>query len=333
MKKKNLFQFFTSVLITILLMMSISVYFIIQQLNSNLDTLKSSIETEYRENIRLELATYTTRTEQDINNLIKEGKINNLNKNVFTKHLDSLSYNGGIENISVFNIGYTMSRNIPSEVNKIHQKYNQLSESKLSDCIETLYVAFYEDNLQWDDFRQLVNTEINSLTEGLKVDKTKLTEDVYKILFNKNEIVFSTNDMYPEQDTMLDTFKTKDSWVEWVTIPKGFLGVNNETAYEDGEANLKYKKYAVVVSIDKNFVLAKYYKMVDQTDNIKILLLFVLVCCTITAIVISTIRFYKIMNGGGVVEPINRKTTNSDNDAYYELSSRIYDKFKSLRRR
>ncbi|MEI2419265.1 hypothetical protein V6O07_03245, partial [Arthrospira platensis SPKY2] len=182
------------------------------------------------------------------------------------------------------------------------------------------------------NINELIDDTINQIVNNTGINKQIIQNIIFQELFIKNKIVMNTDDKKLEMNNdELDRLMNDTSiWNQWITIPRGYLGVNGEVSVDSGKPNLNYNKYVILVTLDKDYVMSSYYLLKDKTDNIIVTLIIVLIIISVMALSLFAIQFYKLINGGGDVEPIFRTNTVDTDDDMYKLFHRIHSKFKQL---
>ena len=318
----------------------ISIAFIVNgaiaALNRSASDYKSRLENTYRADLREELIEYGISVENDIQSKQSDdSKIFTISPSVFSKYLDNLDYRPSVKDIIVLNLGYEIQTDYSKTIDELCDKYKNINKNEFKETLETIFNTLQSGSYSGIyDLSSMINSYLDNIPNISNKDKTNINKDIFNVIFQKNHIVLRSSNGFTEDKSIDDIKNDNNYWIEWVTIPHGYLGVDNEPYIKDGNENLLYKKYVVMVVVDKNVVLANYDNYMNKVKFIEnMLIIFVIVLASIT-IIISIIQFYKFINGGGDVEPIIiRKNSNIDSDCTDKLLSRIYDRIKSLRNR
>lgn len=317
----------------------ISIAFIVNgaivALNKSADDYKSRLENSYRADLREELIEYGMEVENDIDSTTTSSEIYNISPSIFSKYLDNLDYRPAVKDIIVLNLGYEIQTDYSDAINELCKKYPNLNKQEFKNSLQTIF-----DNLQSGSFSgiydlsSMIDSYLNKIPNLNVTEEANINKDIFGVIFQKNHIVLRSSNGLAKDKTIEEIQNDNNYWVEWITIPHGYLGLDKEPYVKNGDENLLYKKYVVMVVVDKDVVLANYNAYMNRVEFIEdMLIVFVILLASIT-ILISIIQFYKFINGGGDVEPIIiRKNTNTDSDCTDKLLSRIYDRIKSLRNR
>ena len=91
---------------------------------------------------------------------------------------------------------------------------------------------------------------------------------------------------------------------------------------------MNYNKYIVIAKLDKAKIMGPYLKYKEKSDKVCLSLLIMLIITTVMALSLCAIRFFKMIDRGGEIEPIVRSNTTNNDDASYKLFDWLHRKFK-----
>lgn len=333
MKRKSNNLFHLSLLLTFIILFSVSLVIqrSITMMNNSVELFGYQTENNERRIINSQLASYATSVENDV-------QLNHDNKNIpsyiFRKYMFEFYDRKTISNISVINVGYTFDDKgedviIDQICNNFPSQYHTAISNILKNMISELTSAQSDSNKNINSILDSVTDSIVKLTGTNK----QIVENIFfKELFVTNKIIMSTNNSNDNKslsdDQLYELLSNDSEWNEWVAIPKGYLGVNNESSIDNGKPNLEYNKYIILVTLNRDAIMKDYDNMKAKINQVSIILLGVLAVISILALSLCLIHFYKKINGGDNIEPIIRTSSNDTDDAVYKLFHRINRKSK-----
>lgn len=332
--RKKLFHIITVFLVIGLFALAVIVQHSMSVLNMSVDNMSQALERSEREAVSNDLMKYTTLVETS---LTDEQKTNGIPVSVFEKYLNTID-SKYVSDIMIVNSGFSVNYN-NSNIEVILNSYDKEYRDMMKEQINAMIIHMSDDNDTTQSVKQIITETSRTISKntGYRVSESKIYNDIVKSLLSVNHIVLNTQldghkGVVSEKELTNMTSDNSIVWTEWVTIPEGHLGLNDESALSDGIPNVNYKKYTVLVQLDKEGILSNMAKMQDNINFIGITLMVVFICISILAMVLTFIQFYKKVNGGVEVEPIIRTNSSNHDDDLYKLLRRFKRGSKQLRK-
>lgn len=262
----------------------------------------------WSDNIQMNLRTFETKFELDIEQKKIDPKDKEELKNWLSGKSNLISDNK-IDNLIVTNIEYELNTNlndfeeyinnceIDDEKNKIIilNEYKKLikeySDNDFSsNCILDLIKKYSKSiaNITQLSYNNINGILMSRITRQERIIFSLTNSNIKKIISNKK-----SNRSY----------KIDDLWVETTTIPNGLLGLNGQPEFiQTNVPNINYNKISIYISSKENDVLYsfnEYKKSCQYIVNISVVLLSII---SIFSIIIITLIFKDLLrlnlNGG-----------------------------------
>lgn len=332
--KRKMFHITLFLTVILLIGTAFTIQYVVSVMNRSVDYMGYEIENNERSKINEDLIRYASAVENDVA-INHYG--NTIPNSVFKKYIDILSNRESVSSISIINVGYSYSdKDTNQMISEICQKMPEKYHNEVSIILRGMIHKIKDNEVSTDsnfNINELIDDTISLIVNKTGINKQVIQNIIFQELFIKNKIVMNTDDKKLEiNNNELDAIMSNTNiWNQWITIPRGYLGVNDEVSVDGGKPNLNYNKYVILVTLDKDYVMSSYYTLKDRTDNIIVTLIIVLIIISVMALSLFAIQFYKLINGGGDVEPIFRTNTVDTDDDMYKLFHRIHSKFKQLR--
>lgn len=336
--KKKKFHILFTILIVTLFLMSILVKDAMSKLSYTMTNISQSLEESERNVVRGSLIRYAATIENIINT---KDSNNEIPTDIFRENLNIIE-SRNVSGVMIINSGYSLNNinkevgeNIISIANDYPAQYRSIITNNLKVMIDKL------KNDKSDNDSYIINHTIDSIYADCNgnIDKSQLYDYIVGNLLSTNNIVLDTSVKGQKSGSLTRSELThlledqNNVWTEWVSIPDGHLGVNNQAANINGKPNIDYKNYIVIVKLDNKAILSTVHNTEKNIMFIGSTLLLVFIFISVMALLLCIIKFYRKINGGVEIEPIiSRNSTNNDDD-FYKLLRQLQRYIKQVCKR
>lgn len=302
----------------------------INKSETNLVSLKTSIEQEWQENIKSDLSYIQDYLEDGISN----GNINIQDDNAITNLvLDHLSLKNKpyIKNFDLINLGYSLNDNIIDlnlsiQNDSLNDEERQYIKEK---CSTSLNISKSNNEIE----KQIEEISID-VANKFNIDYYTIREILINSIFEKDKILFSTSsNTFNEEDInelrKTNTYNFKNSigndiWIESLSVPSGNLGFENEPLYKNEKENLSYKKIVLVATIDSKLLMEPYVTHENDIRNFKLFMFSLLTVVIVVTAIFACAQFVHLLKKYNVGGDTNAEISRCD-CSFISIMLRIYN--------